>query len=249
MSQTNQISLKIWGDYACFSRPEFKVERVSYPVMTPSAARGVLEAVFWKPEFRYQIREIGVLKLGSQTTILRNELSDVQGRNPIQIGDKRQQRFSLVLKDVAYLIRADIVLRPHVQDSAVHKYHDQFQRAAKRGQCHHTPYLGTREFAACFALPDGDERVHSLDMDLGSMLFDIAFVEDPGRPELQFVRRGPSGPQVVWGYAQAIFFRARLERGWMTVPKDKYVELCALEEKGGESGAPGAGRGGQEACE
>jgi CRISPR-associated protein Cas5d len=247
MNPINQVSLKIWGDYACFSRAEFKVERVSYPLITPSAARGVLEAVFWKPEFRYQIREIGVLKLGSQITILRNELSDVQGRNPIRIEDKRQQRFSLVLKDVEYLIRAEIVLRPHVENSAIHKYHDQFQRAAGRGQCHHTPYLGTREFAAWFALPDGDEQVHPVDMDLGSMLFDIAFVEDPHRKELQFMKRDGDGSTVAWGYAWPLFFNARLERGRMTVPKDKYAELCVLEEKGGESSAPRAGGDGQEA--
>jgi CRISPR-associated protein Cas5d len=239
VNRTARVSLKVWGDYACFSRPEFKVERVSYPVMTPSAARGLLEAVFWKPEFRYQIREIGVVRLGSQMTILRNELSDIQRGNAVWVEDQRQQRFSLILKDVAYLIRADIVLKPHVENNAVYKYRDQFRRAVERGQCHHTPYLGTREFAAFFALPDGEEQVQPLDMDLGPMLFDIAFVEDPRRPELQFMKHGPDGARVVCGYAQALFFNARLERGWMKVPPEKYAELYALE--GEESGAERTG--------
>jgi CRISPR-associated protein Cas5d len=97
MQQTGKVQLRVWGDYACFSRPEFKVERVSYPVITPSAARGVLEAVFWKPEFRYEIRRVGILKPGLQTVILRNELDDRQGGKPIFIEDKRQQRSSLIL--------------------------------------------------------------------------------------------------------------------------------------------------------
>ncbi|MBC7093702.1 type I-C CRISPR-associated protein Cas5, partial [Candidatus Bipolaricaulota bacterium] len=119
--------VRIWGEYACFSRPEFKVERVSYPVITPSAARGILEAILWKPEFRYEVRRIGVLKLGTQTAILRNELEDRQGNTPIFVEDKRQQRSSLILKDVDYLVEAEMVLRSHATDP-LPKYLDQFRR-------------------------------------------------------------------------------------------------------------------------
>src|SRR5437762_8262153 len=106
------FDVRLGADLACFSRPELKVERVSYLVMTPSAARGVLEAIFWKPEIRYEIREIAVLEPIRQFAILRNELSDRQGETPFIIEDKRQQRASLVQRKVAYVIRADIVRRP-----------------------------------------------------------------------------------------------------------------------------------------
>ncbi|MDP2786592.1 MAG: type I-C CRISPR-associated protein Cas5c [Pseudomonadota bacterium] len=225
MQQTGKVRLRVWGDYACFSRPEFKVERVSYPVITPSAARGVLEAVFWKPEFRYEIRRIGILKLGSQTVILRNELKDRQGDNPIFIEDKRQQRSSLILKEVEYLIEADAVLRPHATEP-IGKYLDQFNRKAEKGQCHHTPYLGTREFAAAFE-PANGEIPPPLDLPVGSMLFDIAFVEDASRIEMEFKR--PKRNEPAKGYAQALFFDATVKEGWLEVPPEKYGALYRLE--------------------
>lgn len=223
-----QVSLKVWGDYACFSRPEFKVERVSYSVMTPSAARGILEAVFWKPEFRYEIREIGVLRRGRPLSILRNELNERQGTKPLFIEDRRQQRTSLILADVAYLIRAAIVLREHATE-LVFKYRDQFDRRVRRGQCHHTPYLGTREFSAFFASPDEESVPEPLNEDLGHILFDVAFVPSTRRVELEFLRHGPNGPVPAKGYAQALFFSARLNNGWMKVPAVKYQELYRLE--------------------
>lgn len=228
-SHNGRIAVKIWGDYACFSRPEFKVERVSYPVITPSAARGVLEAIFWKPEFRYEIREIGVLKLGTTVSILRNELSDRQGKEPIFVEEQRQQRTSLVLKDVAYVIRAEMVLRSHATDP-VYKYLDQFRRRVKRGQYHRTPYLGTREFVAYFEPSSEEDVPEPVDLDLGLMLFDIAFVPSEERAELEFIRHGPEGPKLVKGYTQALFFHARVEKGWLRVPPEKYRELYRLEE-------------------
>lgn len=227
-SHNGRIAVKIWGDYACFSRPEFKVERVSYPVITPSAARGVLEAIFWKPEFRYEIREIGVLKLGTTVSILRNELSDRQGKEPIFVEEQRQQRTSLVLKDVAYLVRAEMVLRSHATDP-VYKYLDQFRRRVKRGQYHRTPYLGTREFVAYFEPPSEEDVPEPVDLDLGLMLFDIAFVPSEERAELEFIRHGPEGPKLVKGYTQALFFHAHVEKGWLHVPPEKYQELYKLE--------------------
>ena len=196
--------------------------------MTPSAARGVAEAVFWKPEFRYQIRRIGVLKQGSQTVVLRNELADRQGAKPYFIDDRRQQRSSLILKDVVYLIEASIVLRPHCTDS-IYKYLDQFRRRVDKGQCHHTPYLGTREFAADFEPADGEEPAASLNLAVGTMLFDMAFIEDEQRAELEFMRPGRKTPAK--GYAQAFFFDASVRAGWLDVPVNKYSELYRLEER------------------
>jgi CRISPR-associated protein Cas5d len=225
MQRTGKIRLRVWGEYACFSRPEFKVERVSYPVITPSAARGVLEAVFWKPEIRYEIRRIGILKLGTQTVILRNELEDRQGNKPIFIEDKRQQRSSLILKDVEYLIEADAVLRSHAIDP-IGKYLDQFNRKAEKGQCHHTPYLGTREFAAAFE-PVNGKAPPPLDLLIGSMLFDIAFVENASRVEMEFKR--PKRDEPTKGYAQALFFDAAVREGWLEMPPEKYREIYRLE--------------------
>lgn len=229
------VAVKIFGEYACFSRPEFKVERVSYPVITPSAARGVLEAIFWKPEIRYQVREIHVLKLGSQASILRNEISDRQGKVPIVAQDKRQQRTSLLLKDVEYVIRAEICLRSHVT-AEIGKYLDQFNRRVEKGQCHHTPCLGTREFAAFFEPPGradrGDER---LTLSIGQMLLDIAFIEDKSGT-LEFSKPGPAGSTKVKGRAVSLFFRADIERGVMMVPPDRYSELYRMEDVN----APGA---------
>jgi CRISPR-associated protein Cas5d len=223
------IRVKVWGDYACFTRPEFKVERVSYPVITPSAARGILEAIFWKPEIRYEITAIGVLQLGTQMVILRNEVDRRQANAPFFVEDARQQRSSLILKDVAYLILAEMKLRAHATDP-IAKYLDQFNRRVERGQCYHRPYLGTREFAAFFSGDGGEAPNPLLNLDLGIMLFDIAFVESKERTELEFVRHGPGGARRTRGYAQALFFRAQLEQGWLRVPPEKYHELYRLED-------------------
>ncbi|MGI6557522.1 MAG: type I-C CRISPR-associated protein Cas5c [Limnochordia bacterium] len=223
-----KVAVKVWGDYACFSRPEFKVERVSYPVITPSAARGVLEAIFWKPEIRYEVTAIGVLKLGSMMVVLRNELGRRQGKTPYFIEDARQQRSSLILKDVSYIIEASLVLRPHAA-GPIAKYVDQFRRRVERGQCYHTPYLGTREFAAHFSPVDGEVPA-PLDLDLGNMLLDIAFVPSKKRREMSFGRHGPEGRQIVHGYAEALFFDAELKQGWLHVPAERYREIEELEK-------------------
>ena len=223
------VAVKVFGEYACFSRPEFKVERVSYPVITPSAARGVLEAIFWKPEIRYQVREIHVLKLGSQASILRNEISDRQGKVPIVAQDKRQQRTSLVLKNVAYVIRAEICMRPHVT-AEIGKYLDQFNRRVEKGQCHHTPCLGTREFAAFFEPPGStDQGDEGLTLTIGQMLFDIAFIEDTSGT-LEFLKPGPAGSEKVKGRAESLFFYGDIERGVLSVPPEKYRDLYRMED-------------------
>lgn len=224
--QQPHIRLRTWADYACFTRPEFKVERSTYPLITPSAARGILEAIFWKPEIRYEIRRIGVVKQGSSMVLVRNELAERQGRTPIYIDEKRQQRSSLILRDVEYIVEADIKLQPHAT-APIAKYLDQARRRIKRGQCFHTPYMGTREFAANFE-PADDRQPSDEDIPIGTMLFDIAFVPSDERSELDFRLRGSESP--VGGYAQAIFAQdVRVESGWWTVPANLYGELYRLE--------------------
>lgn len=222
------FDIKVGGEFGCFTRPEFKAERVSYPVITPSAARGLCEAIFWKPEVRWEIREIQVLKPLSQTALLRNEISDRQGNAPFFVEDRRQQRASLVLTDVEYLIRAEMILRSHAADPLA-KYKDQFRRRLERGQCHHTPCLGTREFAAWFEPTTGSEAPVSLDLNVGPMLFEIAYREDPNRPETEFHRHGSSGRRVARGYTEALFFPAELKGGVLTVPPELYQRLYELE--------------------
>ncbi len=223
-----QVSVKVGGNFACFSRPEFKVERVSYDVMTPSAARGLLEAIFWRPEFRYEIREIHVLKPIRQFAVMRNEISERQGKTPIMATQRRQQRTSLILKDVEYMICADIVLQDHAIDPVM-KYTAQFNRRVEKGQCFQTPYFGTREFAAWFEMPSGKERPIQDDRELGTMLFEIAFIPNETRKELQYLTHGSEGARRVWGYTEALFFQAKLKNGVLRVPHDKYQELHRLE--------------------
>jgi CRISPR-associated protein Cas5d len=226
MTQTVQCYFQ--SEYALFSRPEFKVERVSYPIITPSAARGALEAIFWKPEFRYRIQRIGVVQLGSQTVILRNELADRQGKNPVLIEEQRQQRSSLMLKNVAYVVEASLHLRPHATDP-IKKYLECFNRRLEKGQCHHTPYLGTRECAADFSPVENNAVDSSLNQNLGLMLFDIAFVPSTSRKDLEFFRHDAKGGKRTTGFAQALYFNATIQNGWLEIPQDKYAELDKLE--------------------
>lgn len=213
MTDYPALEVKVWGDFACFTRPEMKVERVSYDVMTPSAARGVLEAIFWKPEFSWQVREIWVLKPIRHFSILRNEVnskavvSTARGWADDGGGyfaeDDRAQRHTLALRDVAYLIKADIALKPHATDD-VAKYRDQFRRRVNRGQRHSVPYFGCREFAAHFGLPDGTEQPIDFTDDLGRMLFDLDYASDGS---------GRGTPR---------FFSALLDSGVLNVPPELY---------------------------
>lgn len=235
------VDLKVWGEYACFTRPEFKVERVSYPVMTPSAARGVLEAIYWKPQMRYRIHDIGILKFGLQTSILRNEISDRQspprraGGGPIRIEQKRQQRSSLILKDVCYRIRAWIDVQPGSPHGAG-KHLACFSRRAESGACFHRPYFGCREFAADFEpAAEADAPMQDLSLDLGPILFEIAYIEARQEPktDLEFYRHetigGRDQRRIVQGRSQSLMFHGKIESGWLTVPQARYVELDELE--------------------
>ncbi|WP_339951091.1 type I-C CRISPR-associated protein Cas5c [uncultured Albimonas sp.] len=222
---TYGIRLHVRGRHALFTRPEMKVERVSYDVMTPSAARGVLEAIHWKPAIRWVIDRIHVLSPIRFQSIRRNEVGhkipassakramkrgDLEGLQ-LLVDEDRQQRASTVLVDPAYVIEAHFELTPKAgRDDSEGKHLDMFNRRAARGQCFHQPCLGTREFAADFALVEPDAplpprtpeaETHELGFgvprDLGLMLWDIDHAA-PGRPSM--------------------FFRAGLVDGVMEVP-------------------------------
>ena len=215
MAEQNIVKLKVWGPWACFTRPEMKVERVSYPVMTPSAARGVLEAILWKPEFRWVIHRILVLKGIRFQSVRRNEVQKVVSTTEVRRWIKdprlyepfyadiagrpeenRTPRNTLALKDVAYVIEAEIRLtewagrprnRPLDEDEAreentVTKYVCMFNRRVEKGQCFHRPCLGIREFAADFGPPDGSERPVQDSRGLGRMLYDIAYLKKGNKP-------------------------------------------------------------------
>ncbi len=195
------IRLLIRGENACFTRPEMKVERVSYDVITPSAARGILEAIHWKPAIRWVIDSIQVLEPIRFESIRRNEVaSKISARNVISAmnkgsteslhiivdeGKERQQRAATILRNVGYVIEAHFVLTSKVSEKDNEGKHlDMFTRRARKGQCFHQPYLGTREFPATFTLLDNDALPESKlpesdkNKDLGWMLHDIDFADD-----------------------------------------------------------------------
>lgn len=207
------VKLHCWGDWACFTRPEMKVERVSYDVITPSAARGIIEAIYWKPEIRWIVDRLTVLNPIRFHSLRRNELgSKISAKTAKEamkagsgdlgtyIEDDRQQRAALLLRDVAYIIEAHFEIVGGEANEAKHL--DQFNRRARDGQCYTRPVFGCREFAADFALlEDGQNSpsVHSSlagERDLGWILHDIAFDND----------------------RQPIFFRATMRDGVIKVP-------------------------------
>jgi CRISPR-associated protein Cas5d len=192
------VRVKVWGEYACFTRPEFKVERVTYSVMTPSAARGVLEAIFWKPEFTWRVRRVSVLNPVRYFSIQRNEVSGRMSSrsDSLSITDARTQRHTLALRDVAYVIEAEVELREG-SSYDVAKYRDQFRRRVSKGQCFHRPYLGCREFSAFFGEPGAGEAPLDVSENLGLMLLDIDYASDGNKPR---------------------FFEAQLESGVLSVP-------------------------------
>lgn len=205
------IKLKVWGDYACFTRPEMKVERVSYDVMTPSAARGILEAIYWKPAIVWVIDRIHVLQPIRFDNVRRNELASKlplgtvksamkNGYSPVElfIEDDRQQRAALVLRDVAYVIEAHFAFRG-AEDNNPAKHKECFERRAGKGQCFHQPYFGCREFPTFFSLLEGELPKSPLtgERDLGWMLHDIDFGDN----------------------REAKFFRALMQDGIIEIPR------------------------------
>jgi len=183
-----EITFKVWGDRALFTRPEFKTEQVSYDVMTPSAAKGAAESIFWKPEILYQIQSIGVLKPILKASVLRNAIKSRQSDrtakqgNILEIEKDRTQRHALILRDVAYLVTIKMKLQAHATDPLT-KYIEIFRRRLAKGQCFQQPFLGCREFIAYFSEPEPEDRpLMDLNTDLGLMLHSIAFTEEGAKP-------------------------------------------------------------------
>lgn len=218
-----EYCLEVWGDWACFTRPELKVERVSYDVITPSAARAIFEAILFKRyAMRWQITKIEVLNPIKWATIRRNEVGAVAGKSPIFIEDKRQQKNSLLLKDVRYRIYAKLVFIPIKNrpkeafskhrpgdDENPMKYYQMFERRALQGQCFAQPYLGCREFSANWRLIDNlDSQKLPLaeDRDFGIMLYDMDFESNPQNPD-------------------AMFYHAKMEMGVIIVPEKNSKEV------------------------
>lgn len=209
------ISLEVWGDYACFSRPEMKVERVSYDVITPSAARGIIEAIFWHPGLRWIIERIQVCSPIRFTNIRRNEVKDVISADKVRAAmkngkgelflatpDSIQQRASMILKDVHYVIDAHFELSDNaVSDNNAGKYQEMTRRRIEKGQCYHQPCFGVREFPAHFRVctkhPTCPDELKG-ERDLGWMLLDLDY----------------SNPADI----RPVFFRAKMRDGIIDVP-------------------------------
>ena len=226
--------LEVSGDYACFTRPEMKVERVSYDVITPSAARAIFEAIFWKPAIDWKIKKIEVMNPIKWISVRRNEVGVVAGKGTKQIliEDNRQQRAGLFLKNVRYRLHAELVFipptervkvqrplpdalcdpeEPQNKDENPGKYNAMFARRASKGQCFNQPYFGCREFSCAFKLIENPEEAAQLEpplkesRDLGFMLFDMDF-SVPNAPE-------------------PVFFRAAMKDGVIELPDFKSEEL------------------------
>ena len=223
-----EFCLEVWGDWACFTRPELKVERVSYDVITPSAARAIFEAILFKRyAMRWQVTKIEVLNPIKWTTIRRNEVGAVASTQTmksifIDDGKTRQQKNSLLLQDVHYRIYAKLVFIPvkdrpkeafakHQPDASENpmKYYQMFERRAKQGQCFTQPYLGCREFSANWEYVENtDGRIAPIceDRDLGIMLYDMDFEQNLQKP-------------------YAMFYRAKMEQGVIVVPDKDSEEV------------------------
>ncbi|MTJ82829.1 MAG: type I-C CRISPR-associated protein Cas5 [Telmatospirillum sp.] len=218
---THGVKLLVSGDHACFTRPEMKAERVSYDVMTPSAARGILEAIHWKPAITWIIDAIHVLNPIRFQTLRRNEVGSKvpvsKARSAMNKGsldglhvlvdEDRQQRATTLLVDVAYVIEAhfDLTAKAGAEDNPG-KHLDIFNRRSRKGQCFHQPSLGTREFPARFDLIEaGAPLPPAIDdsRDLGFMLWDIDHAGD----------------------RSSMFFRARLDKGIVRVPPPHSTEI------------------------
>lgn len=223
MGAKKTFCLDVRGEWACFTRPEMKVERVSYDVITPSAARAVFEAIYWKPAIRWEMRRVEVLAPIRWANLRRNEVASVVSTRNVQqamtagsgalalyADEDRQQRAALLLRDVAYRLHADLLVRNDRNDPhPPAKFFETFERRARKGQCVNQPYLGCREFAARWRLVDDPPaESHAIDesRDLGWMLHDLDFAN-------------PADPQ-------PRFFRARMVHGVVDVPPFDGVEVA-----------------------
>jgi len=219
-----EYGLEIWGDMACFTRPELKVERVSYDVITPSAARNIFQSIFWKPAIQWVITRIEVLNPIKHISVRRNELGAIgSGKadaRPIIAVEKRQQKNTLMLRDVRYRIYARMIYLPPKErkgenvhaagaDENPGKYQGMFERRAAKGQCFTMPYLGTRECSAYFSLlPEGAQSGDDLlqeSRDFGIMLYDLDFTDSDN--------------------IIPMFYNAKMENGVIIVPPPTSEEI------------------------
>lgn len=220
-----QFCIEVWGDYACFTRPEMKVERVSYDVITPSAARAVFEAIFWKPAIQWKVKKIEILNPIRWISVRRNEVAKLMSPQSKQIfiEEDRQQKAGLFLRDVVYRLYAEMEfispknrkfnetpdeLKDREEETILKstenpgKYNAMFERRAKKGQCFNQPYLGCREFSCNFRLIENPEKEEKCSIDetrdLGFMLYDMDFTDE----------KDP----------KPMFFRVQLNHGVIEVP-------------------------------
>lgn len=196
--------IEVSGPFACFTRPEMKVERVSYDVMTPSAARAIFEAILWKPAIRWQVKRIEVLSPIRWINLRRNEvgrrisvrnvktaMKSGKGNLGMYVEDNRQQRAGLFLRDVKYRLYADFEILDRRNGNTPVKFAEMFRRRASKGQCFNQPYLGCREFSARFVLVDPDQQSKQTAQNLegeralGWMLYDLDY-RDPSNPTPRF---------------------------------------------------------------
>ena len=212
------VKVRVWGDYACFTRPEMKVERVSYDIITPSAAKGILDCIYWKPAIQWTIDKIHIIKPIRFTNIRRNEvkskasLSKIKGimkedkPYSILITDDRTQRAAMVLRDVEYVIEAHFELIPEKcgEDDTAEKHYNCALRRLQKGQFFQKPFLGTREFPCDFELIENDDYKSRIsdeftgNKELGYMLLNIEYQEDKKKNTLK---------------VEPLFFKATLING------------------------------------
>lgn len=236
--------LEVWGDFACFTRPEMKVERYSYPIITPSAARGIFDAIYWKKSygFYWQVEKVEMLELPNYIALRRNEVKDKAPSDNVIFrwkdgkaepeplwadGDRdqsgtdqkgRTQRQTMALKKVRYRLHAHLRFRQQTQDTR--PFDAQFERRAEGGQCYYQPFFGCREFPAFFGLVDAEQTSDkppvSLSLDLGFMLYDVF---DLGRDNDNTAKPNIS------------VFHAQLHKGVMAIPRyDDPAVLKTTEE-------------------
>jgi len=205
MKKSKPFRLKVSGKNACFTRPEMKVERVSYDVMTPSSARAILEAILWKPAIRWKILQIDVLNPIKWESVRRNEVGAIiptgsvktimkkgKGFLGLYIEKERQQRAGLFLRDVSYVIHAEFEMTDQAEESdTITKFEQIFIRRATKGQCFHRPYFGCREFPVDFEfIPKDTEELKTIEKtrDLSWMLYDMDYSGKEPMPQFFYAQ-------------------------------------------------------------
>lgn len=209
------VKVRFSGETACFTQPQHKVERVSYPVATPSACVCMLNAIMWKPEMKWQVRRISVLKPIRYLTMKRNELNNViTSLKPIDITNMahRSQRSTMMLMDVCYDVEAEAILTPKgaADGENTRKYEEMLMRRVKHGQCFRTPYLGCSECRADFGEADDSMHPINMTMDIGPMFFGRFYPDDA------IFMKNPDDPK--WKKAVPFFFHAKIVSGVVNVP-------------------------------